>query len=113
MVALSVAVVNEALERRQRRRWSVLAQYVLFELVRTARLTWTGLLEVLGLMRAGEQTEATLTAGARALLDTQCAVGAMRELLADSERRQQLHGVIESGGRRAGSPRRRPPWSGP
>ena len=33
VVAVSVAVINEALERRQRRRWSVLAQYVLFELV--------------------------------------------------------------------------------
>ena len=95
VVALSVAVVNEALERRQRRRWSVLAQYVLFELVRTARLTWTGLMEVLGLMHAGEQTETTLKAGSRTLLDTPRAVGAMRELLADSDRRQQLHGVIE------------------
>ena len=41
VVALSVAVVNEVLERRRRRRWSVLAQYVLLELVRTAHLTWT------------------------------------------------------------------------
>jgi len=95
VVALSVAVVNEALERRQRRRWSVLAQYVLFELVRTARLTWTGLMEVLGLMHAGEETQATLNAGARTLLDTPRAVAAMRELLADSDRRQQLHGLIE------------------
>ena len=95
VVAVSVAVVNEALERRQRRRWSVLAQYVLFELVRTARLTWTGLLEVLGLMHSGEQTEATLSAGARTLLDTPGVVAAMRELLADSDRRDQLHGLIE------------------
>ena len=50
VVILTVAVINEVLERRQRRRWSVLAQYVLFELVRTARLTWTTLLELLGLM---------------------------------------------------------------
>jgi hypothetical protein len=60
VVGLSVAVVNEALERRQLRRWSVLAQYVLFELVRTARLTWTALMEALGLMYAGEETKATL-----------------------------------------------------
>jgi hypothetical protein len=95
VVAVSVAVINEALERRQRRRWSVLAQYVLFELVRTARLTWTGLMEAPGLMHAGEQTQATLNAGARTLLDTPRVLSAMRELLADSDRRQQLRGLIE------------------
>ena len=95
VVAVSVAVVNEALERRERRRWSVLAQYVLFELVRTARLTWTGLMEVLGLMHAGEETQATLNAGARTLLDTPRVLSATRELLADSDRRQQLHGLLE------------------
>lgn len=95
VVAVSVAVVNEALERRRRRRWSVLAQYVLFELVRTARLTWTGLMELLGLMYAGEQTQATLNTGARTLLDTPRAFAGMKELLADSERRRQLHGLIE------------------
>ena len=39
---VSVAVVNEVLERRRRQRWSVLAQYVMFELVRNARMIWTG-----------------------------------------------------------------------
>lgn len=95
VVALSVAVVNEVLERRQRQRWSVLAQYVLFELVRTARLTWTALIEVLGLMSAGEETEATLSAGARTLRDTPRMVAAMREVLADPDRRQHLHGLVE------------------
>jgi hypothetical protein len=95
VVALSVAVVNEVLERRRRRRWSVLAQYVLLELVRTARVTWTALLELLGLMYAGEETPATLSAGSRTLLDTPRIVAAMRELLADPDRRQQLHGLIE------------------
>ena len=95
VVALSVAVVNEVLERRRRRRWSVLAQYVLLELVRTARLTWTALLELLGLMYAGEETPATLSAGSRTLLDTPRIVAAMRELLADPDRRRQLHGLIE------------------
>ncbi len=95
VVVLSVAVVNEVLERRQRQRWSVLAQYVLFELVRTARLTWTALMEVLGLMYAGGETEATLSAGARTLRDTPRVVAAMRELLADPDRRHRLHGLIE------------------
>jgi hypothetical protein len=38
VVMLSVAVINEVLERRRRQRWSILAQYVMFELVRNARM---------------------------------------------------------------------------
>jgi multisubunit Na+/H+ antiporter MnhE subunit len=38
VVAVTAAVLNEVLERRQRERWSVLAQYALFDLVRAARL---------------------------------------------------------------------------
>jgi hypothetical protein len=94
-VILTVAVINEILERRERRRWSVLAQYVLMELVRTARLTWTTLMELLGLMFAGDESEAALSAGAEALRDTPRLVGAMCELLADPQRRQRLHGAIE------------------
>jgi hypothetical protein len=94
-VILTVAVVNEVLERRQRRRWSVLAQYVLMELVRTARVTWTTLMELLGLMFAGDETETALDAGAQTLRDTPRVVGAMCELLADPERRELLHGAVE------------------
>ena len=53
VVAVTAAVLNEVLERRQRQRWSVLAQYALFELVRTARLVWSGLLELGGLVPDG------------------------------------------------------------
>jgi hypothetical protein len=95
VVGLSVAIVNEALERRQRQRWSVLAQYVLFQLVRHARVTWTGLVELLGLMPTGGETEETLDAGAQAVRDTPRVVGALRELLGDPDRRLQLHTLIE------------------
>src|SRR6202453_2976103 len=44
VVMLSVALVTELIERRKRQRWSVLAQYVMLQLVRNARLTWTGVL---------------------------------------------------------------------
>jgi len=43
---LSVALVSEAVERRRRRRWRVLAQYVMLELVRNARLVWTVVTEL-------------------------------------------------------------------
>lgn len=94
-VVLTVAVINEVLERRQSRRWSVLAQYVLFELVLTARLTWTTLMELLGLMYIGEETEVALSTGAQTLSDTPRVVAATCQLLADSDRRQRLHGLIE------------------
>jgi len=54
VVAVTAEVLNEVLERRQRERWSVLAQYALFEFVRTARLVWSGLLELAGFAPDGE-----------------------------------------------------------
>jgi hypothetical protein len=43
VVMLTVALVNEAIQRRSRQRWSVLAQYVMLQLVRETRLVWTAL----------------------------------------------------------------------
>ena len=60
VVAVSAAVLNEVLERRQRERWSVLAQYALFEFVRAARLVSSGLLELAGLVPEGELGDAAL-----------------------------------------------------
>src|SRR6266516_7672739 len=54
VVGMTAAMLNEVLQRRQRQRWSVLAQYALFDLVRTARLVWTGLLELAGLLPDGD-----------------------------------------------------------
>ena len=50
VVMLSVAVINELLERRRRQRWSTLAQFVMLALVSDARLIWTGVLAQLGLL---------------------------------------------------------------
>ena len=47
VLAVTVVVLNEWLERRDRRRWSVLAQYVRFQLVQAARATWTALGELI------------------------------------------------------------------
>ena len=62
VVAVTAAVLNEVLERRQRERWSVLAQFALFEFVRTARFVWTGLLELAGLVPDEELDEGALAA---------------------------------------------------
>jgi len=94
VVAVTAAVLNELLERRQRERWSVLAQYALFDLVRTARLVWTSLLELSGLVPDGELDDRALAAGSVAVLDTPRLAAAMGEMLADADQREQLHRLI-------------------
>ena len=94
VVAVTAAVLNEVLERRQRERWSVLAQYALFDLVRVARLVWSGLLELAGLVPDGELEDGALAAGCEAVRDTPLLTAAMDEVLASAERREQLHRLI-------------------
>ena len=94
VVAVTAAVLNEVLERRQRERWSVLAQYALFDLVRVARLVWSGLLELAGLVPEGELEDGALAAGSEAVRDTPRLTAAMDEMLASDERREQLHRLI-------------------
>ena len=94
VVAVTAAVLNEVLERRQRERWSVLAQYALFDLVRVARLVWSGLLELAGLVPDGELEDGALAAGSEAVRDTPRLTTAMDEMLASDERREQLHRLI-------------------
>jgi hypothetical protein len=94
VVAVTAAVLNEVLERRQRERWAVLAQYALFDFVRTARLVWSGLLELGGLVPDGELGDAALAAGFEAVRDTPRLAMAMDEMLASADRREQLHRLI-------------------
>jgi hypothetical protein len=94
VVAVTAAVLNEVLERRQRERWSLLAQYALFDLVRTARLVWSGLLELGGLVPDGELGEGALAAGSEAVRDTPRLAAAIDEMLASADRREQLHRLI-------------------
>jgi hypothetical protein len=94
VVAVTAALLNEVLERRQRERWSVLAQYALFEFVRMARLVWSGLLELAGLVPDGDLGEEALAAGSEALRDTPRLAAAMDEMLASADRREQLHRLI-------------------
>jgi hypothetical protein len=94
VVAVTAAVLNEVLERRQRERWSVLAQYTLFDFVRAARLVWSGLLELAGLVPDGELGDGALAAGSEAVRDTPRLAAAMDEMLASADRREQLHRLI-------------------
>ena len=94
IVAMTAAGLNELLQRRQRERWSVLAQYALFDLVRTARLVWSGLLELAGLVPDGELGDAALAAGSEAVRDTPRLAASIDEMLASADRREQLHRLI-------------------
>src|SRR5262249_24145291 len=94
VVAVTAAVLNEVLERRQRERWSVLAQYALFDLIRTARLVWTSLLELAGLVPDEEVVAGALAAAAEAVLDTPRLTTAIDDMLATPEGREQLHRLI-------------------
>jgi hypothetical protein len=82
------------LERRQRERWSVLAQYALFDFVRTARLVWAGLVELAGVVPDGDIDGDALAAGSEAVRDTPRLTAAMDEMLASADRREQLHHLI-------------------
>jgi hypothetical protein len=93
VVVVTAAVVNEVIERRQRERWSLLAQYALFEFVHAARHVWAGLFELAGLAPDEEVGEAALAAGSAAVRDPRLGE-AIDELLADAESREQLHRLI-------------------
>jgi hypothetical protein len=99
VVLLTVALVNEAIQRRSRQRWRVLAQYVMLQLVLETRLVWTGLAELAGLMPAdayaadGDVLEAaaSIDAGSDAVRDTARLTAALREVVTDEDRRRRLH----------------------
>jgi hypothetical protein len=102
VVMLTVALVNEALERRSRQRWSVLAQYVMLQLVRDARLVWTGIAELAGLMPSDPyatevdvlSAATSIDAGSRAVRDTDRLTGALRALVAHADKRKRLHDKV-------------------
>jgi hypothetical protein len=91
VVLLSVAVLNEVLQSRSRRRWRVLAQYVMFELAHNARMIWIAVLDVAGLLPAKASVRVTLEASDRAVGDTARLGAAIRQVLSDSERRRMLY----------------------
>ncbi|MBV8218293.1 MAG: hypothetical protein JO325_07505 [Solirubrobacterales bacterium] len=104
VVGLTVAVVNEATERRNRERWTVLAQYVMLQLVGSARLVWVAIAEVAGLIPPGSHDTVRMGnlvfpreavgAGAKAVGDTPRLVAAVAQVLASTERRLRLRDAM-------------------
>jgi hypothetical protein len=94
VVAVTVAVLNDVLEHRQRERWSVLAQYALFDLIGPARLVWTSLLELAGVVPDEQHADGALAAATEAVLDTPRLTAAIDDMLASPDGREQLHRLI-------------------
>jgi hypothetical protein len=94
VVLLSVAVINEVLERRTRQRWSVLVQFVMLELVRNARLVWTGALVQVGLLTPEATRPELVDSNRSTARDTPRLAAAVREVLADDALRRGLHEEI-------------------
>jgi hypothetical protein len=90
VVAMTVIVVNEVVDRRNRRRWNLLAQSVLFALIQSARATWTGMVEILELGEVESGAVANLLSAAELARDITRVSDAASELLADEERRARL-----------------------
>jgi hypothetical protein len=94
VVMLSVAVINEVLERRRRQRWSILAQYVMFELVRNARMIWTDILELAGLLSMAGGPREDVEIGRRIVRDTARLTAAVREIVDDADRFASLRSEV-------------------
>jgi hypothetical protein len=67
-------------------------QYVMLELVRNARLIWTGVLEHAGLLAPGAARPESVDINGRLVRDTPRLTAALREVVADDAR---LHGLHE------------------
>jgi hypothetical protein len=90
VVMLSVAVLNEALERRSRQRWSILAQFVMFELIQNARMVWLGVLDVTGLAPADSAND-SLEHRAAIVRDSARLSAALRATVDDPDGHARLH----------------------
>ena len=94
IIMLSLAVINEVLERRRRERWSVLAQYVMLELVRNARLIWTGVLSQVRLLAPESAGPDSVDANRLIVRDTPRLSTAIRDAVADDGHRRSLRDEI-------------------
>jgi hypothetical protein len=94
VVLLSVAVINEMLERRRRRQWSILAQYVMFELVRNARMVWSSVLELAGLLSLEDSQRVSVDVGRQVIRDTPRLAAGVRGILNDDDRSASLRSEV-------------------
>jgi hypothetical protein len=93
VVAITVIVLNEILERRDRRRWNLLAQNALFVLTQSARATWTAMIELLGITEVQGGDVDSLRADAHLASDTARLSAAADALLGQRDGRDRLQTI--------------------
>jgi hypothetical protein len=81
-------------DRRRRRRWSILAQYVMFELVRNARMIWSSVLELAGLLSTEVGQRESLDLGRQVVRDTSHLTAAVRDIVNDKDRFSSLRSEV-------------------
>jgi hypothetical protein len=94
VVVLTVAVVNEAIEWRNRRRWSVLAQYVMLDFVRHARFVWMGVAEATGILPPESEGPRAIERGGSRVRNTAQLTASIEGLIARPGGRRQLQDLI-------------------
>ncbi len=94
VVAITIAVINDVLEWRSRRRWRVLAQYVMLQLVRLTRMVWMSIAELSGTLASGGDPAQRIDTTAVAIRDTARFADSVQGLLADAARRRQLQDAV-------------------
>ena len=94
VVMFSVGVINEVVERRRRRRWSILAQYEMFELVRNARMIWSGVLELANLLKLDGSHRESVETGRSVVRDTPRLTAAVRQIVDDEDRYDSLRSEV-------------------
>jgi hypothetical protein len=66
----------------------------MFELIRNARMIWSGVLEAAGLFPTTSNHQASIDAGAKSVRDTPGLAAALRGILASADSRARLHTEI-------------------
>jgi len=93
VLMVGVAVVNEFLAARSRRRWQLVADYGVLELSRTSRRVWVQLAEAIGAGTRDELTREELRELVLSQEDGERASSLAEGAAASSELRRNLHGV--------------------
>jgi len=96
VVAITVVVLNELLERRDRKRWNLLAQNALFVLTQSARATWTEMIELLGITEVHSGDVDSLRADADLASDTARISAAADRLLGQEDGRARLQRLSQA-----------------
>ncbi|HEX6116153.1 MAG TPA: hypothetical protein VFY99_03570 [Solirubrobacterales bacterium] len=94
VLIVGVAVVNEFLSARARRRWQLVAEYGLIELSRSCRHLWIGLAELIGVGSRSALTRDEMREAVRDHAKTGELVRLAEQAVATPEQRRDLRAVV-------------------